>query len=333
MMGSSSGKSVRRSRGLTVVDTAFLLVALVLLVGALIPVLSRAQEEAFVATCGARLGNIGKAMLVYAADYEGALPRAGGIGSYWWPVVWNAPTRKLAYETTDLHYDINTGREDPNQVFAYGGHCTISSSFYLLVKYAGMDPNQFVCPQDPNVTVFTLDLEDPNSGITELAQAWDFGAKPQSHCSYAYHAPWGHYALTTSDDPNKAVAADRNPYIESPGHATPKTFVDPNNPAIVFMGKAGDEACQKYGNSTVHGGEGQNVLFLDGRVSFETRAYCSLEDDNIYTITSYVNRGDPRGFMPVCNSLSGTRFPMHRHDSFLVHDPTKFVWVTATRGS
>jgi hypothetical protein len=116
-----------------------------------------------------------------------------------------------------------------------------------------------------------------------------------------------------------AVAADRNPYIASPGMATPKTFFDPNDRTIFFMGKAGSEACQKYGNSTVHKGEGQNVLFLDTHVSFKTRPFCSFQDDNIYTVSWLPDWGDPVGKIPV-PTVAGAA-PMNRKDSVLVHDP------------
>ncbi len=326
-MRSMCSKSVRR--GLAVVDTVVLLVVLVFLMGGLlVPMLSRARAEATNDTCDWHLANIGKAMLIYAANYDGAFPRGGGRDPYWGPVVWNAPTRQLAYATT---LEPNTpggstrgdgGTIDPNNVVAVGGNCTISSCYYLLVKYADMDPNQFVCPQDPNVSVFSLDLEDPNIGITELNQAWDFGVKPQWHCSYAYDAPWGAYAATAYDDPNRPVSADRNPYLMAPGMRPKMSFANPADPTVVFAGKTGDEADQRYGNSMVHNEDGQNVLFVDGHISFETRAYCGLEDDNIYTVSSFTDRGDPMGRIPVYVPSFGTvGLIKSKKDSILLHDP------------
>ena len=258
--------------------------------------------------------------------------------SKWAPVVWNAVTRQQAYATTASSYTISLpgGPTDLNSLTivpagggSVGGNGTISSCFYLLVKYAEVTPSQFLCPQDPNTSEFMLAQEDANSGIAELTQAWDFGSKPQTHCSYTYQAPWSSYALTTSEEPGKAVVADRNPYLASPGNTVPKTFIDPNNPAIFFAGKAGDEACQKYGNSTVHGGQGQNVLFLDTHVTFETRAYCGLQDDNIYTISTFPDQADEVGAMPVYSPTFGTSGTIKsRRDSVLLHDPP--TWPTGT---
>jgi prepilin-type processing-associated H-X9-DG protein len=112
-----------------------------------------------------------------------------------------------------------------------------------------------------------------------------------------------------------AVAADRNPWINSPAgkvkdFASFKPDIEPWN--------ATPQAARK-GNSLSHGQDGQNVLFLDGHVSFEERPYCGLDKDNVYTCSSdFTRHGDALGFQPV----AGPAFaPMNRRDSLLVHDP------------
>jgi hypothetical protein len=62
-------------------------------------------------------------------------------------------------------------------------------------------------------------------------------------------------------------------------------------------------------------------LFLDGHVAFETRAYCGIDQDNIYTLAAQIETGDPLGMMP----LAGPGFqPTNENDSILVHDPDTF---------
>ena len=123
-MRSICSTNARRYRGVTVADTIVLLVALVFLIGGLIfPLLSRARAEAISDTCASHLANIGKAMLVYAADYNDALPRAGGRNCAWLPVVWNASTRQAAYATLDPSLSgrvpgLGTGIIDPNNAVA-----------------------------------------------------------------------------------------------------------------------------------------------------------------------------------------------------------------------
>ena len=79
---------------------------------------------------------------------------------------------------------------------------------------------------------------------------------------------------------------------------------------------SGDAQSARNGNAIAHGLDGQNVLFLDGRVAFEDRPYCAAEMDNIYTPSEYPDEGSPWGDLPTLASV-----PSYRKDSLLVHDP------------
>ena len=164
---------------------------------------SKPDEQARRTLCKANLGRIGKAIRVYAADYDGALPRAGGPSSTWGTlgIRWTAMDRGTAC-------GMIPGTNE-------GGRASISSCFYLLVKYIEAPVNWFVCPSDPNTVPLKLEDEDVPQGFALIA-AWDFGIDPIVHCSYAYHFPFGKYALKTSRDPNLPVSADRNPWIKGP---------------------------------------------------------------------------------------------------------------------
>lgn len=259
------------------------------------------RNDAFRIECAKNLSEIGKAMLIYANDYEDQLPRAGGRNTVWGRyVMWDAVDRFAAYV---LSAD------------GSGGKATISSSLYFLVKYAEVAPKYFVCPGDSGTTVFKLsDYPNRNLIIDEYIHAWDFGPEAWKHCSYSYHMPYGLYVLTTSSEPGMAVAADRNPWIRSPA-AAPKVFSKfiPDIPPVF----SGTTEQAKYGNSVAHQEDGQNVLFLDGHVEFKERAYCGIADDNIYTYL-------PRGLGHPQVGISPVPFvdmPGHKNDSLLVHDP------------
>jgi len=58
--------------------TGAALVALLALFFLMVPAMARTRCVAFRMTCGTNLSGIGKAMLIYANDYEDELPRAGG---------------------------------------------------------------------------------------------------------------------------------------------------------------------------------------------------------------------------------------------------------------
>jgi prepilin-type N-terminal cleavage/methylation domain-containing protein len=294
-----------RRKGFTLVELLVVIAIIALLMGILMPALSRVRQLAFRLTCGTNLSGIGKAMLLYANDYQDELPRAGGRTSTWGPVQdWTAANRYSAY---------GLGVDGSN------GKATISSCFYLLVKYTEVTPKSFVCKGDAGTTEFKLsDLPTALPSNFELIDAWDFGPTGESykHCSYSYHMPFGLYALTVSSEPAFAVAADRNPFLKSP--AADAVNVANFKPDLdAFKGTA-DQA--KAGNAIAHQLDGQNVMFLDTHVAFEKRAYCSVEDDNIYLISPDPVKGSPIGTIPVPPTVQ----PANRKDSVLVHDPGEF---------
>jgi prepilin-type N-terminal cleavage/methylation domain-containing protein len=294
-----------KRKGFTLVELLVVIAIIALLMGILMPALARVRQLAFRMTCGTNLSGIGKAMLLYSNDYQDELPRAGGRTSNWGQVaLWDSANRYQAY---GLAAD------------GSGGNATISSCFYLLVKYTEVTPKSFVCKGDAGTTEFKLsDMTTAVAANFELIDAWDFGPITDSfkHCSYSYHMPFGLYALTVSSEPGFAVAADRNPFLKSPA-ADAKVIGNFKPDLDAFKGTQ-DQA--KEGNAIAHQLDGQNVMFLDTHVSFEKRAYCSIEDDNIYLISGDPVKGSPIGIVPVV----GAATPANRKDSVLVHDPD--VW-------
>jgi prepilin-type N-terminal cleavage/methylation domain-containing protein len=298
-----------RRKGFTLVELLVVIAIIALLMGILMPALARVRQLAFRMTCGTNLAGIGKAMLIYANDYEDELPRAGGRLSTWnGPVVWSAPDRYNAYGV---------------DASGNGGKASITSCFFLLVKYAEVTPKSFICKGDTGTTEWQL-ADEPTLPSTdfEMIDAWDFGSNPVEHCSYSYHLPFGQYALTTSSEPGLAVAADRNPWIASP--AAEAADFSLFRPDVSPYNGTSEQALA--GNAISHQGDGQNVLFLDSHVEFAKRAFCSLEDDNIYTKSTQLTKGDAYGDMPV---YSANYMPKNRKDSLLVHDPD--AWTGRTR--
>jgi prepilin-type N-terminal cleavage/methylation domain-containing protein/prepilin-type processing-associated H-X9-DG protein len=282
---------MKKKKGFTLVELLVVIAIIALLMGILMPALARVRQMAFRMICGTNLSGIGKAMLIYAGDYEDELPRAGGRNSVWSNRIpnWLADNRFAAY---GLSADSS------------GGSGTITACFYLLVKYSEVTPKSFICKGDSGTNEFKP--SEYQAGDRELIDLWDFGPEPLEHCSYTYHMPYGLYALTTSSEPGMAVAADRNPWINSPA-AEAKTAAYAG-----FLPDGGKEAVN-IGNAISHQEDGQNVLFMDWHVEFAKRPHCAINDDNIYT---FWDGGDiRRGGLPMAGSE-----PQDRTDSFLVHD-------------
>jgi hypothetical protein len=269
------------------------------------PVLYRTRSGAFRMTCGTNLAGIGKAMLIYANDYEDELPRAGGPGTAWGamtPAGWKAADRRMAFGVA---------------ADGHGGQAGITSCFYLLVKYSEVTPKTFICKGDIGVTVFDPSHRRDTPKGFDLIDAWHFGPPEEAfkHCSYAYHILFGLYALTTSVEPGFAVAADRNPWIDAPsGSAQDFSRFKPD-----VAPYSGTSEQARQGNAVAHQRDGQYVLFVDSHVEFAKRSYCGVEDDNIYTISRVQNGGDLYGMSNI--PVGPACMPMNRKDSVLVHDP------------
>jgi hypothetical protein len=285
---------VERSGGRTTGRLFAVGAVLIAVFGGLLPawsiVLRFHRSTAFRMVCGTNLSRIGKAMLIYGNDHDDKLPRAAGQSGVWAAKIadWKGANRFEAY-------DINPD--------GTGGRASISSSLYLLVKYAEVEPKHFICTGDSGIKEFKLGwFKARGKKLTDL---WDFGPEPPRHCSYSYHMPYSKYGLTTTDDPALAVAAERNPWMDSPFRkARDFQVFDPNG------GRLGIRA----GNAITHKADGQNVLFLDNHVGFEKQSFCGINEDNIYT---YWEGGDiRRGTPPKLGSQ-----PADRWDSLLVNDP------------
>ncbi|MDH4238532.1 MAG: zinc-ribbon domain-containing protein [Phycisphaerae bacterium] len=242
--------------------------------------------------CGSNLSGIGRAMLIYANDYDNKFPRAGSLTSKWGTTPnWQADNRNDAF---GLNPD------------GTGGSATISSSLYLLVKYVEVTPKSFCCKNDKKTKPFKAYDYIPRMDDEDV---WDFGPEPTKHCSYSYHIPYGPFPLkTTTSEPGQAVAADRNPWLDP--------YTDTTGFRWDSQTKTGGrENIRRYqkGNSGPHQREGQNVLFMDNHVYFEKHSFCGVNEDNIYT---YWNGSDiQQGAPPTLTSQ-----PADKLDSLLVND-------------
>lgn len=314
-------------RGLrTKSDIVVVVLCVVLIVMTAGAVKEMGTEGAFRQTCATNLSGLGKAMLLYSNDYEDELPMAGGHVNKWVPTIpnWMAHSRQQAYA-------MSIDRTGGSTAFPTG-KTTTTSSLYLLVKYAEVAPGKFVCPSEPKTPAFRLsDAKETLPVGLEFIDAWDFGGRyddcnnPSRHCSYSYHTSFDHkYSLTLAHDAGMAILADRNPWI------------DPNRVHDASLGWArfleaseGDDPnLIRLGNSDAHQREGQNVLFLDTHVAFQTRAACGVGADNIYTIDAGQSEsGKPKQIAP---QVYNPQRPAHKRDSVLVQELPYTLRGTAT---
>ena len=251
---------MKRRKGFTLVELLVVIAIIALLMGILMPALAKVRAIAYQLVCGTNLSGLGKAMRLYAGDYEEKYPITENAGS----AVWDAT----------------------NQSNARGG--TITTCFYLLIKKYDVSPKNFVCRGDgAPIFEFTADGTgtDPSPVNFELEEAWDFGdtingdTRPGKYCSYSMHHPFGKFAMGESSPPSAPLMADRNPWLDE------KAFANLNDTTGVAKAAWVDDEYDdpdKRENSAAHGFTGQNVLYNDVHVSFEKRPNVGIQLDNIW---------------------------------------------------
>ena len=327
-----------KRKAFTLVELLVVIAIIAMLMGILMPALARVRQIAYRMLCGSNLAGIGKAMLIYSNDYDEEYPRAGGPGSMW----------------TNGGKLYNWKAQDGNP---YGGlpprNVTITSSLYLLVKYADVTCKQFVCKGDVGTKEFklsesTVDLQ----GIEDVTDVWDFGdgvdtypTWPGMYCSYSYHMPYDPwsgtpgYPINAVSNPASPICADRNPYLDKNSRVflegsacnaeqdeSPPEWEDPGGNIAPHYADV-----DKTGNSASHQREGQNVLFNDQHVTFEKYPNCGIAKDNIWKMWEGDSIETPRERelveSPYCGTLNKTGKggfgPQAEKDAILVGECNK----------
>jgi hypothetical protein len=294
-----------KTNRLSLTDGAVTIVTLIFLTAVLMPALRRARQPAIRLICQTNLTGIGRAMAAFAEDHDGEFPRAGLANSVWSSAgtlgnrEWYHPDRATAFRL---------------------GGATITSSLYLLIKYHGVQPKQFLCKGDAGAQEYACTREkvgpflpfviwDGKVVPTTLLSVWDFGGHmkkgkqwpwPGEFCSYTYHMPYKvsaqedamSYQILDMSNPGSPLCADRNP------------FLDRNAPNA----QVGD-------NAATHQGRGQNVLYKNMSVAFEKSPRVGLREDNIYTYRTSLTEDPTIGRAPTGN---GDGAPLNEKDAYLV---------------
>jgi len=316
-----------RRKGFTLVELLVVIAIIALLMGILMPALARVRQIAYRMVCGTNLSGIGKAMLIYSNDNEEEFPRAGGAGSEW--------GNRGEIADWDSQIGRQYGRPPRCQV-------TITSSFYLLVKYSDVTPKQFVCKGDIGTKVFQLsEATTLADDIDDVTKVWDFGDTqstaliPAQYCSYSYHMPYADkqrstpgFPITSVSNPASPLCADRSPCLDKnaevylcgndPDEEAPSWCTEPEPPHYC------DE--DKTGNAAAHQREGQNVLFNDQHVDFEKFPNVGIANDNIWqhwpgtTPPQTAEEREVGNCDTDCPQQNGDGAPQAEKDAYLVTD-------------
>jgi type II secretory pathway pseudopilin PulG len=321
-----------KTKAFTLVDLLAVITIIPLLMAVLLPAGTEVRQRAYRMVCQTNLASIGRAMFIYSNDNAEQYPKAGWPDSSW------------SDQGELLGWADQSGRHWGKP----GSDVTITSSFYLLIKYADMTPQQFVCMGDVGTRVFSF--SDVGESVlppdfNNITQFWDFGRRadmktglvPGQYCSYSYHMPYYDritdepgFPVTPLSHPASPLCADRNPYLDK--NAWPYLegkccAGDPNEDCPTWHADGYYHDPDKTGNSACHRREGQNILFNDGHVLFAEYPNVGLNNDNVWknwpgTDAPATAEQWQLGPTPYCNNLDGPGqgAPKSKKDAFLVNE-------------
>jgi prepilin-type N-terminal cleavage/methylation domain-containing protein/prepilin-type processing-associated H-X9-DG protein len=283
---SSSGKSVR---AFSLIELLVVLGILAILLSIFVPYVAKVRETDHRARCAENLRTVMSALQTYASANHGTFPRVTYDPAH-------NPNGYAAY----------SGAVAPNP-FARDTQVhpnDVTASLWLLVRSGLLKPGIFICPA-------TDDTRDP-ADASEWKRRSNFGSA--GHLSYSYASPFSSAAGYTLNDylpADFALMADLNPGRSASGSDVTRPSWD--SPPL-DMAPA---------NSMNHGRAGQNVLYTDGHVQFQTTPYCGVGRgalrDNIYTALRSVPVQKGQNPPVQGNGVIGREFsPAWERDSYLV---------------
>lgn len=280
-----------KKKGFTLVELLVVIAIIAMLLAILMPALGKVRQLAQRMVCSSNLAGIGKAMLVYTNDDKNEQYPLASVGTTYWSLN-NSPTTA---GISSWKWNKKEAPGTPNNTTNNPSACTVSACLYLLVKFADVSPDNFICGggEEKKFELSTYKLDSTNANAT-LTDVWDFGTglasdlqtgatRGRGHVSYSFQCPFplstaypNAYPITITSNPSRAVMADRNPFWDAP--RSDEDLMDWDDTADKILPTE-----YPKGNATAHQRDGQNVLFVDGHTQFTKSANCGIESDNIYT--------------------------------------------------
>jgi prepilin-type processing-associated H-X9-DG protein len=283
----SSSRSL--NPGFSLVELLVVIGIIILLFSIFVPYVAKVRETDHRAKCADNLRMIMQGLQIYANSNHAMLPR----------VVYDPAHNPDGYT-------VYTGASaaDPFARDSAVRPNDVTASLWLLVRADSLQPATFICPAS---------AQTPEPGD---ANDWKHHSNFSGgvHLSYSYASPFSSapgYTLNNYLPAEFALMADKNPGISALGS---------NVTAPPYTAEPFDIA---QANSNNHGRAGQNVLYADGHVAFQTTPYCGVGHgavrDNIFTALQRTPVQKGQNPPPEANGVVGRDVgPAWVGDSYLV---------------